>query len=177
MANSAGNNIQPPIPPAVFEQILQDCAEIADFVINGTEFDPMTRSPSEGWATYCANGNNRRELGRLKHEAAEDCVAQSMADLGKSDEASVEQSYELGENGSVSTCARGTAGSIRPDVVLHAPGDPLSVLGVYDFKFPCGGGRAHWTNSAPAGINAGLSKQILYQALLDFQRAATLIAP
>jgi len=33
-------------------------------------------------------------------------------------------------------CSEELVGTLSPDVIIHA-GDPLRVLGIYDFKFPC----------------------------------------
>jgi hypothetical protein len=57
-------------------------------------------------------------------------------------------------------------GSLVPDVVIHAAGDPLKIQRIYDLKFPCPVGKPPSWNSYAAGpLSARRDQEKLYEEL------------
>lgn len=141
-----GGAIGPPIPIAEFEAILEDCAKKAEDSINDWRKDkpPLSKETCKEEIEFRGEKMERsKALGIKKGEEAEKCVAEKMAEQGKSNEVSIQQPYQ-GSAGNKSLRTDGPpnakynpSGSQVPDVVLHEPGKPVDIRGVYDFKFPC----------------------------------------
>lgn len=77
-----------------------------------------------------------RELGRLKHAAAFDCIKARLEKDFRGN-FSVEPRYkgDPGTNGVILT--KGGSESLVPDLVVHATRNATQVQCVYEFKFPC----------------------------------------
>ena len=89
-------------------------------------------------------------LGREQHEAALECVRKKLERLKPGGfTLSARYRYEV-ETGQTQFIPREEVeallrqgrsselrGTLEPDLVIHLPGQPLSVQAVFDFKFPC----------------------------------------
>ncbi|HEX8703525.1 MAG TPA: hypothetical protein VF815_32115 [Myxococcaceae bacterium] len=138
------------------EQVMKDCANQASFEVNerllGKGQRPTRKLCQETFETD-GRGNKvtwAMHLGREKHQAALECVQK---ELGKtlSDNFSLQPHYryerkakklDLLDPKQVEEWLRDglfgmLLGSLMPDVVFHASGDPRRVQAVFDFKFPC----------------------------------------
>lgn len=137
------------------EAILLQCARDADFAINEQEYGEGKRPDDRECVRIVGQERGEKvtramQLGQMKHQRALECVRR---ELGKHfpDNFSVEPTYKFDpgtgrwwrvDPGQV---ARWVAdglfklllGTLVPDVVLHASGDPNRVQRVYDLKFPC----------------------------------------
>jgi hypothetical protein len=137
------------------EAILLQCARDADFAINEQEYGEGKRPDDRECVRIVGKERERdvtraMQLGQMKHQWALECVRR---ELGKAlpDNFSLEPTYKFDprtgrwwwvDPGQV---ARWVAdglfkfllGTLVPDVVLHASGDPNRVQRVYDLKFPC----------------------------------------
>lgn len=137
------------------EQALKDCANEATVRVNdqllGKGKRPTRELCQETYATD-ARGNKitwAMHLGREKHRAALECVQRELGDLA--DNISLQPQYQydratgklkLLDPSQVDAWLRGgiwdmLIGTLIPDVVVHASGDPLRIQHVFDFKFPC----------------------------------------
>ncbi|MDJ0608786.1 MAG: DUF4150 domain-containing protein [Kiloniellales bacterium] len=133
------------IAVAEFERILSDCAKQAEEEVNQRNYGgPPTKERCEKEIEFEGERmKTKQALGIIKGREAEACVAAKMEELGRADEASIQQPYKgsVG-NGTLATDGPpnppyNPAGSQVPDVVLHDAGNPTDVREVYDFKFPC----------------------------------------
>jgi len=138
------------------EEALQECANLARMEVldrHRRDFDGPIPTPAEckQW-TVNKEGKSvtwAMRLGEEMHEEAFEC-ARSRLDKLRPGGYSLEPCYRYNSpTGQISLVpaeerlallcdGRGheLRGTLRPDVVLHT-GDPLRVLAVYDFKFPC----------------------------------------
>jgi hypothetical protein len=71
-------------------------------------------------------------------------------------------------------CGNELEGTIVPDVVIHS-GDPLEVLAVYDFKFPCPETNSPTWRAYEQGPFAGSTQGKIYFAILNI--VPNLVAP
>jgi hypothetical protein len=138
------------------EQALVECAEWAHGQVNLQYFggkSPSRAQCQEEVEKDPCDKNKRltraMQLGREKHRLALQCTAQKLGGLipGRF---SLEQRYRYDEQtGQLQLISREKAralcqqgcsgeleGTIVPDVVIHS-GNPLQIMAVYDFKFPC----------------------------------------
>jgi hypothetical protein len=69
-------------------------------------------------------------------------------------------------------------GTLVPDVVVHASGQPLSIQALYDFKFPCPGDReARWSPYPESSPYRGRSQEQVYRDYLAGKERPALIHP
>lgn len=126
---------------ARIEEILIQCAKEADFEVNEREYGPGQRpddAECERVVRY-ENGNpvrRRVELGVMKHAVAFACVRGKLFPLFP-DNISVEPRYGLDPATRQYALTRRWPDSLRPDIVIHAAGNPNKVQCVFDYKFPC----------------------------------------
>jgi hypothetical protein len=138
------------------QEELVDCANMARsevLIRHRAQFENPTPSDAEcrQWTTD-AQGRSvtwAMRLGSEMHDVALQCTQGKLNGLrpggfslepcyrhdlltGQTTFISCEQVQELLANG----CSSDLRGTIRPDVVIHS-GNPLQVLAVFDFKFPC----------------------------------------
>ena len=122
------------------EKGLGECAKEAEAQVNEKEYGPG-RFPDDAECNRrvinSAGKDSTRavELGKLKHTVAFACVRRRLTEF--SDTLSIEPRY--GEDPSTGryVLSQNWKESIKPDIVLHAAGDPSQAQCVYDFKFPC----------------------------------------
>lgn len=182
---------------ARIEQVLYDCALEASTQVNekllGKGNRPTQKLCQETFATD-ARGNPvtwAMHLGREKHRVALECVARNLGDAF-AEHHSLQPQYrynrktkvlELLDPRQVEEWLRDglwdkLLGTLIPDVVIHASGNPLSIQEVYDFKFPCSPNRSPAWNVYPddhpyQGLNQG---EIYLEALKPQNRPAQ-VAP
>jgi hypothetical protein len=139
--------INPPVVDAQFEAIMQECVNNASDAWNARNGGP----PS---AQHCQSEARRNARGREIEEEALACIEAGMASAGRSNELSVDQSYTRSGGTLRAVGQRGQVipNTVRPDLVLHAPGAPTAVRAVYDIKCPCppGSNSPSWSNNQGA---------------------------
>jgi hypothetical protein len=132
-ANLAGV-VNPPIAVATFEDIVQDCVDSASN-------DWNNNNPGTNFNSFCRSQQNRTDRGNAIGDAASACIAQAMANQGRSNEVALDQSYDANGPGgaprALGTPGQVIANTVRPDIVLHVPGVPSAARAVYDIKAPC----------------------------------------
>lgn len=161
--------INPPIAVPDFEKILKDCMDKA------SDDWESANGPTD-YKKFCASSSRRQARGEKIGQDASDCVAAAMAAQGRSNEVALDQSFRNVRGGgpgaiqAVGSPGQVVANTVRPDVVLHAPG-PLSAVSaaraVYDFKAPCPPG----SNSPSWAGNQGADY------LATFRVVAKLVSP
>jgi hypothetical protein len=167
------------------EQALVECVEWANTEVNHRRFGG--KSPSREQCREELPGTDpcgkkvtrAMQLGTEKHALARQCTETKLGALipGRF---SLEQRYrydfETGQKQLVSReeeralrqqgCGDELEGTIVPDVVIHS-GNPLDVLAVYDFKFPCPISNYPGWNKYPNGHPySGLNQGAIYQKYL-----------
>ncbi|HEX5748139.1 MAG TPA: hypothetical protein VFZ09_18005 [Archangium sp.] len=133
------------------EDFLKDCAKQAEADVNQVAQKREDIGPFKNGQFPNENECNRvlrlegdeevtlaRELGRLKHTAAFDCVKARLSSRFP-DNFSIEPRYrrdpDPGTSGYVLTDRK--SGSLKPDFVLHFTRNATRIQCVFDFKFPC----------------------------------------
>ncbi|NOK07766.1 hypothetical protein HNS30_01720 [Corallococcus exercitus] len=137
------------------EHVLVECAKRANLEVNDRMLGPGRRTSREICEEQVVDANGRTVkrgvlLGNAKHEAALACVQQELGatDAGRFSleprylrDAKTGRTRWLDPEEVARWLAAGQffllTGTIAPDVVLHALGNPLQIQRVYDFKFPC----------------------------------------
>ncbi|WNG51359.1 hypothetical protein F0U60_49920 [Archangium minus] len=139
---------------SAIEDALVECVEWANAEVNLRRFGGNSPSRSECQEELgkdpCGKKVTRAmQLGTEKHHLARQCVENKLGALipgrfsleqryrnnpqtGQKQLISQEEARALRQQG----CGDELKGTIVPDVVIHS-GNPLEVLAVYDFKFPC----------------------------------------
>lgn len=157
------------------EQVLVECVEWANTEINRQRFGG--KSPSREQCREELPGTDpcgkkvtrAMQLGTEKHALARQCTETKLGTLipgrfsleqryrydsqktGQKQLVSREEERALRQQG----CGDELEGTIVPDVVIHS-GNPLEVLAIYDFKFPCPiTNRPRWNPSPRAGSTQG----------------------
>ncbi|WP_375754650.1 hypothetical protein [Corallococcus exercitus] len=178
------------------EHVLVECAKRANFEVNERMLGPGKRTSPEVCREKVVDSNGREitramQLGEAKHAAALECVQRELGvtDAGRF---SLEPRYlrdaKTGrmrwlDPQEVAQWLRDglfqlLAGSIAPDVVLHALGNPLNVQAVYDFKFPCPVSNFPRWEPYPEGHPFAPRQQgQIYQELLKSERTPQLVSP
>ena len=142
--------VNPPLAIAEFETILQECMDKA-------ADDWEAKNGPTDYKKFCSSSSRRKSRGNKIGEDASACVAKAMENQGRSNEVALDQSFRNtagGGAGAIKAIGR-VANTVRPDVVLHAPG-PLSAVtaarAVYDFKAPCppGSNNPSWRGNQGA---------------------------
>jgi hypothetical protein len=138
------------------EQVLKDCANEANSQVDeqwvGKDKRPTRQLCRQTYETD-ARGNPvtwAMHLGREKHRVALECVHRELGEtLAKHVRLQPQYRYyrtprelELLDPQQVAEWLRDglygmLLGTVIPDVVVHAAGNPLHVQAVFDFKFPC----------------------------------------
>lgn len=122
-----------PIAVVDFKKILKDCVKSAQTCVDSKNPNPPQNDKE--WEEYCKK--NKKKRGDKVGEEAEACVKQKMAAQNRSDEIACDQPYRGPPPKATGKPREVIDGTVRPDVVLHAPGASNSVRRVYDFKAPC----------------------------------------
>lgn len=126
---------------ARIEYLLVECAKEANSQVNKREYGEG-KIPDDD---ECNRVIGRRrgeaitrkvELGTMKHVLAFECVRREILRLFP-DHVSIEPRYGPKASTGGYGLTNQWEGSMKPDIVLHAPGQPNQVQCVYDFKFPC----------------------------------------
>jgi hypothetical protein len=144
-----GGVVNPPVTAAAFEAILKKC-------VNDAEKDWGNKNGNPDYKEFCKSEANRTRRGSEIEEAASACVADEMNKKGHTDQVATQQSYDRnGPGGSLQTVGQPgevVPNTVRPDIVLHAPGDATAVRAVYDIKCPCppGSNIPRWSGSQGA---------------------------
>ncbi|MFL5353599.1 hypothetical protein [Archangium sp.] len=173
---------------------MKKCADQADEQVNRKQFGGKSpsRSQCQEEVEQDPCDRNRRltramQLGREKHRLALQCTAEKLGGLipgrfsleqryrgdprtGKKELVSPEEARTLLQQG----CGDELAGTIVPDVVIHS-GDPLEILAVYDFKFPCPETNSPTWRAYEQGPFAGSTQGKIYFAILNI--VPNLVAP
>ncbi|MGJ7614529.1 MULTISPECIES: DUF4150 domain-containing protein [unclassified Variovorax] len=146
--------LNPPIAVPDFEAILQEC-------MNKAADDWEARNGPTDYKQFCKSPGARKRRGDEIGEDASACVAAAMESQGRSNQVALDQSFRNTAGGgpgaiqAVGSPGQVVANTVRPDVVLHAPG-PLSGVAaaraVYDFKAPCppGSNNPSWSGNQGA---------------------------
>lgn len=178
------------------EHVLVECAKRANREVNDRMLGPGRRTTRELCEEQVVDANGRTVkrgvlLGNAKHEAALACVQE---ELGATDAGrfSLEPRYLRDAKTGLTRwldpeeVARWLAagqfflltGTIAPDVVLHALGNPLKVQRIYDFKFPCPVTNPPQWDIYPEGSPfADKPQGVVYQELLSSERPPNLVSP
>ncbi|AKJ08240.1 hypothetical protein ATI61_12629 [Archangium gephyra] len=167
------------------EQALVECVEWAHSEVNRQRFGGKSPSREQcgeelPGADPCGKKVTRAmQLGTEKHALARQCVEQKLnaripgrfsldqryrydPRTGQKQLVSPEEARALRQRG----CGDELEGTIVPDVVIHS-GDPLEVLAVYDFKFPCPISNTPSWNRYPEGHPYSDSNQgAIYKKIL-----------
>lgn len=139
---------------SLIEQALVECAQRAHAEINQARMGGRSPSREQCQEVLEVDGCGRKvtramRFGVEKHAIALQCAQEQLSRFipgsfsiepryrydrktGQKQVLSPEKAQELLRM----NCSDELVGTLLPDVVIHA-GDPLQVLGVYDFKFPC----------------------------------------
>jgi len=150
------------------EQVLKDCANEASLKVNeqwlGKGNRPTRQLCQQTYETD-ARGNKvtwAMHLGREKHRVALECVQRELG-AALAEHVSLQPQYryyrtprtlELLDPRQVAEWLRDglygmLLGTLIPDVVVHAAGNPLHAQAVFDFKFPCPSSNPPTWNSYP----------------------------
>lgn len=127
---------------ARIEALLVECSKEANLVVNEKEYGEG-KYPDDKECKRVV-GRNRKgelltrqmELGTLKHAEAFACVRREILKLFP-DQVSIEPRFGLDARSGKYALTNEWEGSMKPDIVLHASGQPNRVQCIYDFKFPC----------------------------------------
>jgi len=148
------------------EQVLAQCAKEAHLSVN----DELGYNPTEAQCQEVVRREGdtditrAMDLGRQKHARAVECVRKQLK-VHYWDNVSLEPLYQKDSHTGLwrwvdplqvaQWLSDGLfhllRGSLVPDVVIHAAGDPNKVQRIYDFKFPCPAGNFAKWNSYPWG--------------------------
>jgi hypothetical protein len=176
------------------EQVLVECVEWANAEVNLQRFGG--KSPSRAQCQEELPGTDpcgkkvtrAMQLGTEKHALARQCVEQKLnaqipgrfsleqryryhPQTGQKQLVSREEEQALRQHG----CGDELTGSIAPDVVIHS-GNPLEVLAVYDFKFPCPfSNYPRWTEYARSSSTTASNQGEAYHQMLGV--GPNLVAP
>ena len=176
------------------EQVLVECVEWANAEVNLQRFGG--KSPSRAQCQEELPGTDpcgkkvtrAMQLGTEKHALARQCVQQKLTALipgrfsleqryrydprtGQKQLVSREEEQALRQHG----CGEELTGSIAPDVVIHSS-NPLDVLAVYDFKFPCPfSNYPRWTEYARSSSTTASNQGEAYRQMLGV--GPNLVAP
>ncbi|RYZ39098.1 MAG: hypothetical protein EOO72_09390 [Myxococcaceae bacterium] len=178
------------------EDVLVECAKRANFEVNERLLGPGRRTTREicEEKVVDANGQTVKRgvlLGNAKHEAALACVQEALGatDAGRFSleprylrDAKTGRTRWLDPEEVARWLAAGQffllTGTIAPDVVLHALGNPLKVQRVYDFKFPCPVSNFPRWDPYPDGHPfASKDQGEIYQQILKSERTPQLVSP
>ncbi|MDY7231770.1 hypothetical protein [Hyalangium rubrum] len=179
------------------EQVLHDCALEANAQVNdallGKGNRPTQKLCQETFTTD-ARGNKvtwAMHLGQEKHKVALECAQKQLGELF-AEQFSLQPQYrynretgvlELLDPKQVAAWLRDglwdkLLGTLIPDVVLHASGNPLNVQEVYDFKFPCTPGKTpSWTKYPRDHPHHPRDQGDIYNEALKPQRVPARVAP
>ncbi|WP_375742172.1 hypothetical protein NR800_23010 [Corallococcus interemptor] len=178
------------------ERVLVECAKRANLEVNERMLGPGGRTSPAVCREKVVDANGREitramQLGEAKHAAALECVQQAL-DATDAGRFSLEPRYlrdaKTGRTRwldpkEVAQWLRDglfhlLTGSIAPDVVLHALGNPLKVQRIYDFKFPCPvTNPPQWDTYAEGSPFADKPQNAVYQELLSSEQAPRLVSP
>lgn len=182
---------------ARIEQVLYDCALEAQAQVNDRMFgkgNRPTQKQCQETFTTDTRGNPvtwAMHLGREKHRVALECVSKNLG-AAFAEHVSLQPQYryhretgglELLDPRQVEHWLRNglwymLLGTLIPDVVLHASGNPLRIQDVYDFKFPCAPNRGPSWNEYPENHPyQGLTQGDMYREALKPQREPARVAP
>ena len=178
------------------ERVLVECAKQANSDVNDRLLGPGQRTRRELCEEWVKDAKGREvtramQLGEAKHAAALECVQRVLGatDAGRF---SVEPRYLKDattgrtrwlDPEEVAQWLRDgqfhlLTGSIVPDVVLHALGNPLKVQRVYDFKFPCPvTNPAHWDAYPEKSPFARERQDVVYKRILQMDQDPRLVSP
>jgi hypothetical protein len=167
------------------EQVLTDCANAAHHQVNEEDEELKGRSPDRDECKKvvrqegATDVTRAMELGRKKHAVALACAEREFAKLFP-ENVSVEPTYQKDpstgrwrwlEPRQVAEWLRNGLtgklwGSLVPDIVIHASGNPNAVQRVYDFKFPCPNDNpASWGQYAKGKPHHPKSQDDMYKEL------------
>ncbi|RKH06054.1 hypothetical protein [Corallococcus carmarthensis] len=178
------------------EHVLVECAKQANREVNDRMLGPGRRTSREICEQKVVDANGREmtravQLGNAKHAAALECVQRELGatDAGRFSleprylrDAKTGRTRWLDPEEVARWLAAGQffllTGTIAPDVVLHALGNPLKVQRIYDFKFPCPVSNFPRWDPYPEGHPFAPKEQgEIYQQLLESEQTPQLISP
>ncbi|RKG56051.1 hypothetical protein D7V80_40925 [Corallococcus sp. CA054B] len=127
---------------ARIEHLLVECAKEADFIVNEREYG-QGKYPDDKECKRVIGRNKKgdlltrqMELGTLKHAVAFACVRREILKLFP-DQVSIEPRFGEESKSGAYALTNQWEGSMKPDIALHASGQPNRIQCIYDFKFPC----------------------------------------
>ncbi|WP_233601938.1 hypothetical protein [Corallococcus sp. CA047B] len=177
------------------ERVLLECAKEANSQVNerhlgqgGRTSPELCKKPVDPKVPGVTWG---MKLGEEKHAAALECVQRVLGatDAGRFSleprylkDAKTGRTRWLDPRDVAQWLADGQfhllVGSIVPDVVLHALGNPLKVQAVYDFKFPCPVTNQPQWDIYPLGhAFAERTQGSIYQEILGSAQVPRMVSP
>lgn len=181
------------------EQLLVECAEQAERTVNERHFGPGGQpGDRECREELGRDAKGRRvtraaQLGDEKHKEAARCVQNRLGESipgSFSWEPTYLKDWKTGELRWISPqqvaqwLSEGLEalllGTLVPDLVLHANGNPLKIQRIYDFKFPCPRRKDNfprWTNYPPNSTHYGKNQSQVYRQELGGEREPFMVAP
>ncbi|WP_158621693.1 hypothetical protein [Corallococcus aberystwythensis] len=127
---------------ARIEHLLVECAKEANLIVNEREYGEGKYPDDKECLRVVGQDKDGKpiqrqaELGKLKHAVAFACIQRDVRRLFP-DNVSIEPRYgPSSTTGSPALTNRWT-GSKKPDIVLHATGQPVQIQCIFDLKFPC----------------------------------------
>ncbi|MHA7634029.1 hypothetical protein [Corallococcus sp. M7] len=178
------------------ERVLVECAKQANFEVNERLLGPGGKTSPAVCREKVVDANGRKitramQLGEAKHSAALECVQRALGstDAGRFSleprylrDAKTGRTRWLAPEEVAQWLRDGLfhllSGSIAPDVVLHAFGNPLQAQRVYDFKFPCPVTNPPRWDTYPEGHPFAKKEQgEVYLLLLGRDTAPRLVSP
>ncbi|AFE06030.1 hypothetical protein COCOR_04790 [Corallococcus coralloides DSM 2259] len=127
---------------ARIEHLLVECAKEANHAVNEREYgegkypDDKECLRVVGYDKYGDPIRRQAELGTMKHDVAFACVRREILRLFPKN-VSIEPRYSGDTSSGGPAMTSMWTGSNKPDIVLHATGQPLQIQCIFDFKFPC----------------------------------------
>ncbi|TQF10248.1 hypothetical protein FJV41_40460 [Myxococcus llanfairpwllgwyngyllgogerychwyrndrobwllllantysiliogogogochensis] len=183
---------------AQVEDILVDCAKRANLEVNERMLGEGKR-PTREWCEKEVRRDARNnvvtwamELGRAKHEVALECARARLGERFPGSFSVEPRYFRDPKTGRLRLLDPEEvrrwldeglfhllSGTLVPDIVIHASGNPLSVQRVYDFKFPCSDLRVpDWgRTSATDGSGRRLTQGELYDAVLTPRLRSVHVSP
>jgi len=181
---------------AQVEAVLMDCAKQANFEVNERMLGEGKR-PTREWCAKEARRDARTnvvtwamEMGSAKHEVALECARARLGERFPGN-LSVEPRYYPNARTGLRLLDPDEvrrwltdglfhllAGTLVPDVVIHAQGDPLKAQTAYDFKFPCASqSEPLWSPYPRGGPHSTQDQGDAYLKLLMLQMKPARVSP
>ncbi|MFP2906377.1 hypothetical protein ACLESD_15195 [Pyxidicoccus sp. 3LFB2] len=180
----------------LIQEALEECANEARSAVLVERFDGKTPTPEQCRAEVAKDAQGRpvtlaMMLGTEMHQAARGCAQARLTGM-RPGGFTLEPRYRynkdtkkwefLSEADAQALLKQGRGselkGTLVPDVVIH-PGNPLQILALFDFKFPCviPTSQPRWPEYPPGHTFAGQTQGEVYKGVLRPKQGPTQITP